>query len=584
MTLVAVVSLAAAGPSAGAAYAVPTVNVFPMPGSQVAPTHAQLVFRGVPATQLGNIVVTGSVSGVHTGSIAGDSDGDGGSFLPTVPFTPGETVTVNTSLPIVGAVNGTYQFTVAVPLHPIRKAVPQFARRVKGDVQGFRSRPDLHPVSVQVTTRASHTAPGYIFTAPQAGPMQDGAMIFDSSGHLVWFQPVARNTVLSDFREQTYRGAPVLTWWQGSWNGGVGRGVDVVENASYQRVAVVRAVNGMDADLHEFQLTRENTALITSYYPVYWNTSAVRGGSAHDIVFDSVVQEIDVPTGLLLFQWDSLDHVPVTASEGKPPKDPGHPFDYFHINSVAEDLDGNLIVSARNTWAAYKVSRQTGAVIWTLGGKASSFRFGRGAAFAYQHDVRVRAAGDSIVTMFDDGAGPPDVHRNSRALELALNLKTMTATRVAEDDHSPSLLADFEGNDQQLPNGDDLVGWGQWPYVSEYSNRGRVLFDAHLVGANSLYRAYRFGWTGTPTTPPALAVQAGKRGSATAYASWNGATGVASWRVLGGSSAHALRILATARRSGFETAIRIPSQPYVEAQALDSHGHALGTSGLVRPS
>ncbi len=54
-------------------------------------------------------------------------------------------------------------------------------------------------------------------------------------------------------------------------------------------------------------------ALITAYYPVYRNESSVHGPK-RGIVFDAVVQEIDIPTGLVIFQWDSLDHVPLTAS------------------------------------------------------------------------------------------------------------------------------------------------------------------------------------------------------------------------------------------------------------------------------
>ena len=101
----------------------------------------------------------------------------------------------------------------------------------------------------------------------------------------------------------------------------------------------------------------------------------------------------------------------------------GNPFDYFHLNSIEPDHDGNLLISSRNTWAVYKVNHGTGAIIWTLGGKDSSFKLGRGASFAFQHDVRVRAYGDQFLTMFDDGAGPPYVHSQSRALKLELNLQ-----------------------------------------------------------------------------------------------------------------------------------------------------------------
>jgi hypothetical protein len=579
--LIAAALLAAGGSSTAATVSSP-VSVFPIPNDQVASPQTQLAFRGIPASEFGTITVQGSRSGDHTGTIEADSDGDGGSFLPAHPFTPGETVTVTTSLNIRGASNGSYRFTVADPTPPTRVAAPVFAARVRGDVDHFHSRPDLQPAAVRITKNAPSTAHGYIFLAPQAGPVSDGPMIIDSHGHLVWFKPLPRNELATDVRVQTYEGKPVLTWWQGSWNAGIGRGVDVINNTAYEVEKYVQAANGMDADLHEFQITPNGIdALITAYYPVWWNESSVHGPK-RGIVFDSVVQEIDIPTGLVVFQWDSLDHVPLTASDGPPPKDPGHPYNYFHINSVTQDDDGNLVVSARNTSAAYKINIDTGAVMWTLGGKSSSFKFGPGAAFAYQHDVGIRAQNDAVITVFDDGAGPPDVHSESRGLKLRLNFKTMTATRIVQDLHSPPLLAQYEGSDQELYNVDDFIGWGEKPYFSEYNERGQLVFDGHLVDSNPIYRVYRFRWSGAPETDPALAVTLSK-GTETAYASWNGATSVASWRVLGGGSPDTLGVIGTAHNTNFETAIRIRSEAYVEVQALDPQGTVLGSSQPERP-
>jgi hypothetical protein len=572
-----------AGPDASrAASSGPLVSAYPIPGDQVASPQSQLAFRGLPASQLGTITVRGSKSGVHTGTIEPDSDNYGGSFVPAKPFTPGETVTVTTSLDIRRAPSGSYRFTVAQPLNPIRLEDPGYEPRTSTDVQHFHSRPDLQPVAVSITKNDKGTAPGYIFLGPQAGPVSDGPMIIGSDGHLVWYKPLPRNEIATDVRVQTYEGQPVLTWWQGGWNAGIGRGEGVISNTAYEVIKYVKAANGMDADLHEFQITRNGVdALVTAYYPVWWNESSV-GGPKRGIVFDAVVQEIDIATGLVVFQWDSLDHVPLTASTGAPPKDAGHPYNYFHINSVVQDDDGNLIVSGRNTSAAYKISIGTGGVIWTLGGKYSSFKFGRGASFAFQHDVEVRARGDGEVSMFDDGAGPPDVHSASRGLELRLNVKQRTATVAGQDLHSPSLLAQFEGNDQALSNGDSFIGWGEQPYFSEYNSRGQLVFDGHFVGANTNYRAYRFRWNGTPQTSPALAVTL-RNGTETAYASWNGATEVTRWRVLGGASTTAMTTIATARVTNFETAIGIHPEAYVEVQALGSHGQVLGTSQAERP-
>jgi hypothetical protein len=318
---------------------------------------------------------------------------------------------------------------------------------------------------------------------------------------------------------------------------------------------------------------------------VVWDASDIHQ-SVHAVVFDAVVQEIDIKTGLVLFQWDSLDHIPLADSYSPFPS--GAPYDFFHLNGIEQDDDGNLLISARSTSALYKVNHSTGAVSWQLGGKRSSFTFGANASFAFAHDPRVRAKHDAEISIFDNGAGLLNihggrllvVHNQSRVLWLKLNFKTMTATHAKEVDHSPPLLATYGGSVQQLYNGNAFVGWGQEPYFSEYNSEGRLLFEAHFADANVSYRTYRFRWNGQPTTLPAVA--ASNRGkTTTVYVSWNGATDVKGWRVLAGASSSSLRTVITARRTGFETAITISRQSHVRVQALGGSGHVLGTSAVT---
>jgi hypothetical protein len=556
------------------------VYVYPIPGARVALPASQITIRGIPTSQFGSILVTGSQSGVHTGKVEPDSDGDGGSFLPYKPFTAGEKVTVTTGLNVIGASNGSWTFNVATQVGGIYPSHWPPVIRKSNDVMSYQSRPDLKPERVQIVTNDhGQTAPGDIFLAPQYGPLQDGPMILDQNGNMVWFKNLGGDTSATDVRVQSYQGKPVLTWWQGYVTGGEGSGEGVIDNTSYQQIGTVHAGNGVTADLHEFEVTSQNTALVTGSVPVRWNLSSVHG-SKTGVVDDSVVQEIDIPTGLVLFQWDSLDHVPVTDSYQNLPQKSFIPYDYFHVNSIDVDKDNNLVVSARNTWAAYKINSRSGAVIWTLGGKHSTFKMQSGAAFAFQHDVRVRSINDWFVTLFDDGAGPPNVHKQSRAIKLFLNIKKKTATKVQEFDHSPSLLAGYEGNYQQLPNGDVFTGWGQQPYFTEFNSKGKTVFDGHFVDGDASYRAWKFPWTGTPQTLPAIAAtNSGTK--MTVYASWNGATNVASWRVLAGSSTSALSAVTTVTKNTFETPTTVTKAAYVAVQALSSKGQVLSTSKTI---
>jgi hypothetical protein len=389
----------------------------------------------------------------------------------------------------------------------------------------------------------------------------------------VWFQRAPKGDSVTCFQTQSYLGKPVLTWWQGYANAAVGFGEDVIMNSNYQQIATVRAANGMRSDLHEFKITPQGTALISVEYPVFWDASS-HGGSTRQLTFDSIVQEIDIKTGLVLFEWDSLDHIPVTDSYA--PAIGGHIFDFFHLNSVQQDSDGNLVISGRNTSTAYKVNIQTGAIMWQLGGKHSTFKLGPGARFAFQHDVEVHS-NDSLMTIFDNGGGPPRTHA-SRGLTLRINQAAKTASVAVQDNHSPSLNSEAEGNVQLLAGGHEFVGWGD-PYFSEYVH-ARSIFDAHFVGNNSTYRAFRAPWHGTPLTKPAAA-SASSGGNTTVYASWDGATNVTGWRVLAGSKPTSLKPVRTVRSSGFETAASFRgTQPYEAVQAL-AGGHVLATSPAV---
>jgi hypothetical protein len=384
---------------------------------------------------------------------------------------------------------------------------------------------------------------------------------------------------------QPYEGKPVLTWWQDPLiAGGESKAGEVIMDSSYRRLAVVRAGNGYQPDLHEFQITPQGTGLITVYDGIDCDLSSV-GGARDAAVADTLFQQIDLKTGLVMYEWHSLDHVALSESYASP----AHasrttPFDFFHVNSVDVRSDGDLLVDARNTWAAYDVDPHSGRVRWRLGGKRSSFAMGPGTRTAWQHDAREQP--DQTITFFDNGATPA-VHRQSRAIDVRLDAQRKTATLVREDVHPGSaLVAGSQGNVQSLAGGGWMVGWGESPYLSEFSAGGQLLFDAHMPAAYESYRAYRLAWSATPSQPPAVAVAAaGKGKGATVYASWNGATAVASWRVLSGSSASALAPAAQSPRDGFETAIAVPGAArgsYVQVQALDASGAVIGVSRAQR--
>jgi Arylsulfotransferase (ASST) len=375
----------------------------------------------------------------------------------------------------------------------------------------------------------------------------------------------------------------VLAWWQGKVTntGATESGEDVVVNQHYQPIARVKGADGWVLTVHEFQIDGEHV-WVTANKNLAMDLSKY-GGAYNGALIDSAVQEYDLKTGKLLFNWDALKHIPLSESKASLPTN-GFPWDAYHVNSIQVVGPETFLVSMRDTWAAYLVNARTGAIEWTLGGRNSSFKFGPEAEFQWQHDVRLQP--NSTITLFDDhccqltgGGSQVDSTAPSRGLALKLDQATHTATLAAAYGSRKAYESAYMGDTQPLPNGNVFIGWGSEPYFSEYSRSGKLLFEGELPGPDLSYRATVEPWVGLPLTSPAgAAADAGA--STTVYASWNGATEVSAWRVLGAGAGGQMKVLmASHPKTGFETSMTVPSgSADFEVQALDSAGHVLGTS------
>ncbi len=347
----------------------------------------------------------------------------------------------------------------------------------------------------------------------------------------------------------------------------------------------MRAVGQHHIDAHEFVLTPEGTALFSCYPSVVPADLSSIGGPTNGTVLESIIQEVDVRTGRLVFQWKSLDHVGVDESYQRP----ALPMDYLHANSIAILPDGNLLVSGRCTWTLYKIDRKTGQVIWRLGGKRSDFQLGPNAGFSWQHGAETPDAStitlfDNADALWDDDSGFSETESQSRGVVLNVDEANRTARLRRAYRHHPPLIANAMGNLQTLPNGHVLIGWGSNPYVSEFSPDGTRVVDINLGNQHNSYRAYRYPWSAVPAEPPAMAIVSDKAsGRRTLYASWNGATGVVHWLVESGRRHTELRAVGIAAQRGFETAIPLRRVGnYVRVTALGASGEALGRSDVIR--
>jgi Arylsulfotransferase (ASST) len=587
---VTVIALAATASLARAATArsprATPVTISPAPGTPDASPDTQISILGPKPSQIRAVRVNGFDTGLHVGRLHRYTGNRGASFVLKHPLAQGEHVAVQ--IHIAGHKLIAFEFTVArlAPTPPVLDLpVIQPAK-----LDHFVSEPLLLAPRIKVLKPSRHLG-GDIFLTPLPSPVvhpesnnaisvnpvgPGGPMIIDPRGNLVWFDDLAPPDVATNFRPERFAGHEVLTWWQGTvTTQAFGNGVGVIADGSYRTLRTVRAGNGYPTDLHEFVITRSGDALFTVYSPVMVHLPGTPAG-ARSPLLDSIVQQVDIRTGLVVWEWHALGHIPLADSYATAANSAD--YDAFHINSIQPLAGNRLLVSARDTSAVYLVNRATGRIQWTLGGKASSFRLGRGARFFFQHDAQMITP--SCVSLFDDEGGPPFKAPTSRGLILSLDLRHRTATAVRSYRRSAQgPPAESEGSLQLLPRGNVFVGFGSTPFFSAFAPNGRLRFDASLPSGDGSYREFAFPWTATPKTRPAIAVRRLSPARVSVYASWNGATTVARWQVLAGRGGASLRVRASARKRGFETTLTLSSTATSFAvRALNERGRVLATS------
>ncbi len=475
-------------------------------------------------------------------------------------------------------------------------------------VWSFISEPKLHPMKVVINKFEPGTSKGYIFVAPygfSSQPIygQSGSLILENDGNPVWFRPLSSpNLMNTDFRVQRYRHKPVLTFWQGTlvtppaYTNAPGGSSEpgscyYILDKHYKVIKTLSAHRGYTSDIHEFLITPRNTALFLSTKAVPMDLTPY-GGPADGFVQDFAIQEVDIKTGILLFFWKALDHIPLTDSyqPASSATDTGNIWDAYHLNSVGlTDNKEDILVSSRSMWTIYKINKPSKEIVWRLGGKSSDFTFESGAEFSWQHDARFLS--DNLISLFDDNSNGTSLSGpSSHGLILQLDFSRMTASLYRSYFHDPNVTVASQGNLQSLPNGNKFVGWGQSPYFSEFREPGNTeddpslnfLYDAAMPSNNYSYRAYRHKWVGRPYYPPKIALRSSDR-VVTVFASWNGSTETTEWQVLAGVKRTKLSLVSTAEKLGFETSIDVKAKgPYFQVKALNRKGHVIGKSRIIK--
>lgn len=470
---------------------------------------------------------------------------------------------------------------------------------VTGPLSQYKSRPDIYAPAMNITlNEQDRVVPGYIFIGAYQ-TYQAGLYIYDNSGNLVYSGFAATGGGPSHmFHVTNVNGSDVMAYITGAQNEGYVRGYGVVMDDTFTTITSVKSGGGVaNFDEHEFNVVDNGrNALLTLYNPEHYDLTEWDVSTGQGWIMNNYFQKLELGTNRLLFEWSALDHVAITETTVAPNStevsgsglDPSLPWDWFHINSVDQNADGDYLVSGRHVSTVYKISGQDGHVIWRLGGSMSDFSFPAGLNFSFQHDARWREenATTTILSLFDNGSnGFNQTSTYSSGMLLKLDHTDNTVVLLRSYIAPLRLLSASQGNMQLLgPNSawrtaNSFFGWGNNAYISEYTNDGSMVLSGHFATTGSMnYRAYKHNITTNPTDTPALYTYAHNDSAGTVYyMSWNGATRVAQWRMYGAADRNGpWSVIDTVNKNGFETTFRAPRfHAWAMVESLDGDGNAL---------
>lgn len=495
-----------------------------------------------------------------------------------------------------------------------------FTGLVFGDWQ-YRSRPDLAPPKLNITILPNEdVSPGYLFLAPFSGyadidtfhgPRQAAPYIYSSDGELVWSGFSYFSIWATNFQAGKVKGEDVLFSFEGSHNPryGHGHGHITFLNQNYETIKELRAGNHKIMDKHEFHIINETTGLVQLYQPVPKDLTPYGESPEQQWIVDAIFQELDIITGEVLFEWSSLEHIspnesvlPISQGQAGSGYNSSDAWDYFHINSVDKDENGDYLLSARNAASLYKIDGNTGEVIWKLGGlpgiTSSDFKTDKNLTFSFQHHARYLSTSEDstkqLISFYDNSAHGTE-NKNGRVVKynehssgkiIEVDTKHWNAKLLFNGISPDNLLSKSQGSTDVLPNGNVLVNWGSEGAITEFKGE-KPIFNAFVdsgeLGVHAEnYRAFKSNWTGRPNEKIALLSEFTNDRSTNIFVSWNGDTETKKWKFYSVARNGSKRFIGETSRKGFESAKTFDRKyERVLVEAYDSDEVLLSTSDAV---
>lgn len=382
----------------------------------------------------------------------------------------------------------------------------------------LRTLPEDFP---ELTPQGEGAKSGYYYTT-----MGNYVVKFDTKGQVVFYRN-ANATNAGPFRRNEVDGEIIYSYLEAQDPSphvaltGIGYRTTklVMLNEQYEKIeevpymaATEKVPENYPLENHDYLILGKDHYILTTYVGkrVTNIPSTVEGSEYGANVVACIFQE--VKDGECIFEWDSTDHPELYAASreaGDYANNSRVWSDYVHFNAIVIDpKDNNFVCSYRDLDSILKIDRETGEILWTLGGDGDDFDLTEEQQFHRQHNITITEDGSYL--MFDNGCltnilGYPvqsaeetaegQANQYSRAVKFVLDEENMEVTDFQEYEME-NFYSSSMGSAQIIDDSTDtvLMGWGGrsrtgMPLFSEFSTQTETVNFEMLT--NSEVNCYR---------------------------------------------------------------------------------------------
>lgn len=403
--------------------------------------------------------------------------------------------------------------TANVKLPAIKKGT-NISVDVDGQAYYLRTLPEDFPPLTAIGQGAKE---GYYYTT-----MGNFVVKFDTKGEVVFYRK-ANATNAGPFRRNEIDGEVIYSYLEAYGNpyhnalSGIGYRTTalVMLNEQYEKINEIpymvpteKVPENYPLENHDYQILGKDHYILTTYVGKKADNipSDVEGHEYGANVVACIFQE--VKDGECIFEWDSTDHPELYGASleaGDYTNESRIWSDYVHFNAIVIDpKDNNFLCSYRDLDAVLKIDRETGDIIWTLGGVNDDFGLTDEQLFHRQHNVTLTDEGD--ILLFDNGCltnilGYPvqsdeekaaAASQYSRGVRFTLDEEELEVTDFQEYRFGGFYSASM-GSAQLIDHSTDtiLMGWGGkskagMPLFSEFSTQTETVNFEMLCGDSEI--------------------------------------------------------------------------------------------------